>query len=74
MFTSGRGSAQSGEPGVLERQPTGVVDHGSGDASYGHQLWQAACVDLRFALCEGAHAWSTRRKTETRKSIMFHWR
>lgn len=35
MFIPGRGSAQSGEPDPIYRQPTGVVDHGSGDASYG---------------------------------------
>lgn len=34
-FIPGRGDAQSGEPDLIFRQPTGVVDHGSEDASHG---------------------------------------
>nr|DAZ60037.1 MAG TPA: hypothetical protein [Caudoviricetes sp.] len=53
------------------RQPTGVVGHRSEDASNG-QNRQAACVDSRFALCEGDRAWPIYRQTR-RKGILSLW-
>lgn len=55
------------------RQPTGVVGHGSEDASHG-QYRQAAYMRLRFAFCEGDRTWAIKRKPESKSSILFPWK
>ncbi len=38
------------------------------------RLQQAACVDLRFAFCEGVRTWPIKRKAVSNSSTTFPWK